>query len=543
MSSSPTNRSPEAGPVDAPLWRRALAVLRPGHRHSPFSATVLLMASVTASRLIGLVRVKYIAWLLGRSAAADAFNAAFQLPDMVSYFLVGGAASITFITILTRYRDEGREHEGERAMSAILTMMAVVLGGAVLVAEFAAPWFVRWWFAGFPAEKAALCTHLTRILLPAQLCFFAGGVFGAVLLVRRVFSVQAVAPLVYNAGIILGGVIGGIFLAREASVSWLAIGALAGAFCGPFLLNAIGAHRVGMRFRPLLDWNNPGLREWVRMSIPLMLGVSLVTADNWIINYFASHVGGAITLLTYAKTLFTAPVALGQAAGAASLPFLAALFGKQDRRPFAEAVNSSVSRILAFSFLLSAFMIAMALPLVDVLVRGGAFHRADSGVMALYFAIFSVSLCLWSAQALYARAFYAAGNTITPMVAGTIITAASIPVYWTLYRALGPMGLAMASDAGILLQTTALAVLLHRRRMVSLAGLEYGELGRALLAALVSFAALAALRHLVHTTSRLHELALLAAAAFLWITVAGLVLRFTGSSLTGQLLSRFSSRA
>ncbi|MGA7884501.1 MAG: lipid II flippase MurJ, partial [Acidobacteriaceae bacterium] len=78
------------------------------------------MASVTASRLIGLVRVKYIAWLLGRSAAADAFNAAFQLPDMVSYFLVGGAASITFITILSRYRDEGREHEGERAMSAIL---------------------------------------------------------------------------------------------------------------------------------------------------------------------------------------------------------------------------------------------------------------------------------------------------------------------------------------------------------------------------------------------------------------------------------------
>lgn len=526
-----------------PRWRRALAILKPSHRHSPFSATVLLMASVTASRLIGLVRVKYIAWLLGRSAAADAFNAAFQLPDMVSYFLVGGAASITFITILTRYRDEGREHEGERAMSAILTMMALVLGGAVLLAEFAAPWFVRWWFAGFPAEKAALCVHLTRILLPAQLCFFAGGVFGAVLLVRRVFSVQAVAPLIYNAGIILGGVIGGIFLAREASVSWLAIGALAGAFCGPFLLNAIGAHRVGMRFRPIFEPSNPGLREWVRMSIPLMLGVSLVTADNWIINYFASHVGGAITLLTYAKTVFTAPVALGQAAGAASLPFLAALYGKADRAPFARAVNSSVSRILAFSLLLSAFMIAMALPLVDVLVRGGAFHRSDSGTMAVYFAIFSISLCLWSAQALYARAFYAAGNTLTPMVAGTIVTAASVPVYWALYRSLGPAGLAVASDIGILLQTSVLAILLHRRRLVSLGSLEYSELARALAAALVSFAALAALRHFVRTTSRLHELALLAGAMVLWLAVSAGVLRLTGSALPGQLLSRFSNRA
>ncbi len=524
-----------------PRWRRALAVLRPSHRHSAFTATVLLMASVTASRLIGLVRVKYIAWLLGRSAAADAFTAAFQLPDMVSYFLVGGAASITFVTILTRYREQGREAEGERAMSAILSVMALVLGGAILVAEFAAPVYVRLLLHGFESDpaKAALCVRLTRILLPAQLCFFSGGVFGAVLLVRRVFSAQAVAPLLYNLGTILGGV----FLVHTLGVSSLAIGTVAGAFCGPFLLNAIGAYRAGMRYRPVLDWSNPGLHEWIRMSIPLMLGVSLVTADNWIINYFASHVGGAIALLTYAKQVFTAPVALGQAAGAASLPFLASLFGKPDRAPFARAVNSSVSRILAFSLLLSAYMIAMALPLVDVLVRGGAFHRADSGTMALYFAIFSLSLCLWSAQAIYARAFYAAGNTVTPMVAGTVITAASIPVYWLLYRALGPRGLAVASDVGILLQTAALAILLHRRRMVSLAGLEYPEIFRALIAGLISFAALTGLRHFVHTTSRLHELAVLMAALLVWLAASLATLRLTGSSLPRQLASRFAGRA
>ena len=66
------------------------------------------------------------------------------------------------------------------------------------------------------------------------------------------------------------------------------------------------------------------------MSIPLMLGVSLVSADNWIINYFASHNSGDVSLLTYAKSLFAAPVSLGQAAGAASLPFLASLFTKSN---------------------------------------------------------------------------------------------------------------------------------------------------------------------------------------------------------------------
>jgi putative peptidoglycan lipid II flippase len=502
---------------------------------------VLLMGAATASRLMGLVKTKYIAALLGRTAAADAFNAAFQLPDMVSYFLVGGAASITFVTILTRYREEGRETEGQRAMSVILTLMALVLGGAIVLAEFLAPLYVRLLLHGFETDpaKAALCVHLTRILLPAQLCFFASGVFGAVLLVRRIFSVQAVTPLIYNGGIILGGV----FLAHTLGVSSLAIGAVAGAFCGPFLLNAIGAHRLGMRFRPAFDLSNPGLREWVRMSVPLMLGVSLVTADNWIINYFASHVGGAITLLTYAKTVFTAPVALGQAAGAASLPFLASLFGKSDRGPFARAVNSSVSRIFAFSLLLSSFMIAMALPIVDVLIRGGAFHRADSPTLAVYFAIFSISLCLWSAQALYARAFYAAGNTITPMVAGTLVTAASIPVYWVLYRSIGPAGLAIASDIGILLQTSILAILLHRRRMVSLAGLEFAEMARALLAALISFAALVGIRSLIHTTSRLHELGWLAATLVVWLAVSILVLQLSGSALPGQLMGRLGRQA
>ena len=106
-----------------PRWQRALSVLRPSHRHTAFTATLLLMASAVLSRVIGLVRVKYIAYIFGRSADADALLAAFQLPDMISYFLVGGAASITFVTMLSRYREQGRDAEGERAMSVILTTM------------------------------------------------------------------------------------------------------------------------------------------------------------------------------------------------------------------------------------------------------------------------------------------------------------------------------------------------------------------------------------------------------------------------------------
>ena len=117
-------------------------------------------------------------------------------------------------------------------------------------------------------RRRHLCVKLTRILLPAQLFFFAGGVFGAVLLVRKQFNVQAVTPLIYN----LGTIVGGILLVRQLGVSSLAIGTVAGALLGPFLLNAVFARRAGVRYKPFLDWHDEGLQEWVRLSLPLIVG-------------------------------------------------------------------------------------------------------------------------------------------------------------------------------------------------------------------------------------------------------------------------------
>ncbi len=498
------------------------------------------MVSTFLSRIIGLVRVKYIVWLFGRGMAADALNAAFVLPDMISYFLVGGAASITFVTILTRYHDSGREAEGQRSLSVILTTMYLVLGSAVLIAEIIAPWYIHWWFPGFDAEKAALCVKLTRILLPAQLFFFAGGVFGAVLLVRKQFNVQAVTPLIYN----LGTIVGGVLLVRRLGVSSLAIGTVAGAFFGPFLLNAVFARRAGTRYTPRLDWRDEGLREWVRLSLPLIIGVSLVTADNWIIAHFASGTSGAVSLMSYAKQLFTAPMAvLAQAAGAASMPFFASLWAKKNHFEFANVVADSVSRVSCLGLLAASAMVALGKPLIDLFFTGGRFSSADSALCAAYFAVFSISMCFWSAQAIYSRAFYAAGNTFVPMAAGTAITLLSLPLYASLYRWHGAMGLAIASDLGIALQTITIAVLLHKRRMVSLAGLDYRELGRCLLAAIASgaivwvvFSGLGGLlvrawgMHLP-AQSRITDLAVLLMGTALWLAVTDRVLAKTGSAL------------
>lgn len=511
------------------------------HEHTAFSATILLMATTMLSRVIGLVRIKVIAYLFGAGTLTDAYNAAFQLPDMLTYLLVGGTASITFITILSRYREQGREREGEDALSVILSVMLIVLGTAVLLGEVFAPLYTRVFFPGFDPAKAALCTYMTRILLPAQLGFFCGGVLAASLLVRKQFAWQAISSLFYSLGIILGG----IALHKYLGVSSLAVGAVAGVVAGPLLLNYIGTRRIGLRLRFTLQWSHPGLREWVRMSIPLMVGVSLVTADTWILSYFASQGRGDISKLLYAKTLFTAPMAvLGQAAGAASMPFFAALAGQERFAEFSSAVNRTVTRIFAFAFLLSAWMIGLARPAVELVLRGGLFHHSDVNQTALYFTLFAGSLCFWSAQAIYARAFYAAGNTLTPMVASTLITATSIPIYSLLFHHLGVRGLAIASDCGILVQTLALAALLHHKRLVARSGLEYTELARALGAASFGFAALVAVLRGLPSLQAFwaRDLLQLSCGTAAWFAAVWLALHVTGSRLPQQLTGRLRSR-
>ena len=124
-------------------------------------------------------------------------------------------------------------------------------------------------------------------------------------------------------------------------------------------------------------------------------------------------------------------------------------------------------------------MMVAALPLIDLVYRRGRMHFSDSQTTAVYFFWFSLSLAFWSAQALYARAFYAAGDTLTPMVASSLITVASIPMYAALYHALSTVGLAIASDLGIAANTIVIAILLHRRKLVPAQELQWGELGKA----------------------------------------------------------------
>jgi putative peptidoglycan lipid II flippase len=515
---------------------KLLRFLHPSHQHSAFSATLLLMTAVMLSRVIGYVREAYIAWAFGAGPATDAYVAGFTIPDWLNYLVAGGTASITFVSIYTRFLAENKEEEAQKTFSVIITVMTAVLGVGVVVAAVFTPQMSRLLFPKFTQEQLELCVHLTRILLPAQIFFYVGGVVSAVLLSRRLFLFPAFGPLLYNAAIILGGAL----LSHRLGITSLAYGALAGSFLGPFLINAIGAARIGTGYSISFDVRNPAFRDWVWLSIPLMLGVSLVTADDWILRYFASGAIGDITRLNYAKRLFAVPIAvLGQATSQASLPFFAKLFGEKRLKEFAETVSGSIYRIVAASLLATSLMMVAATPLIDLVYRRGRFLFSDSQQTALYFFWFSLSLCFWAAQGLYSRAFYAAGNTLTPMVASSLITVASIPMYSALYRAFSTVGLAMASDLGIVANTLALALLLHHRQLVRIPDLRWREIGKAgvtaLTAGLVSYEVA---RMVKVSNSRVADVKALGLITITWGAAVAVGLWLTKSSLPGDLRRR-----
>ena len=519
---------------------RLLRFFRPSHQHTAFSATLLLVMAVMASRVIGYTRDAYIAWAYGAGGATDAYVAAFTLPDFLNYIVAGGAASITFIAIYTRFLAEKRYQDAEKTFSITITVMTTVMIVATIAAQIFAPQFVRWFVKGFTPDKIDLCVRLTRILLPAQIFFYVGGVVSAVLLSHRLFLLPAFGPLIYNLFIILGGVVGG----RRFGIASLAYGALAGAFAGPFLASVIGAARIGTGYRPSFDTSNPAFREWVRLSIPLMLGVSLVTADDWILRHYAATGIGDITRLTFAKRLFAVPIAvLGQATGQASLPFFARLFSEKKLQEFADTVNDSVYRVSAASLLASGWMMVTALPLIDLVYRRGKFLFSDTQASAVYFFWFSLSLVLWSAQALYARAFYAAGDTLTPMLAVSAITVLSLPVYSFLFHSFGVVGLAWASDVGIGINLVALALLLHYRRLVSLGGLRWKELGKSVVVSILAGVGSCKVAQAVPLPgvgrgSRIADLMQLALVSITWLAAAAVGLWLLKSELPRDLRRR-----
>ncbi|PYV00439.1 MAG: murein biosynthesis integral membrane protein MurJ [Acidobacteria bacterium] len=423
-------------------------------------STGIVMAGVLASRLLGFFREWTVAHQVGSNAITDSYYAAFTLPDFLNYLVAAGSLSLTFIPVFAQYVAEDREEEGWRVFSTVICVMGLALVALVALAEILTPQLATLIAPGFgPAEKARLI-FLTRLMLPAQICFYLGGILSAVQYAKAQFVVPSLAPLIYNLGVILGGV----FLSPKIGIMGFAVGVLAGAATGNFLLQVYGSRRAGARFRPNFDIRHPGFRLFLKLAIPIMLALSLSFADDWIVRWFGSYLQPAsITWLSYSKTLMRVPLGVvGQAVGVASFPVLAQLYSQKKFEEFNNTLNATLKGLTLLLVPVSALTIAQSSPLVYLVFSHTRLRGPDFEATASTLALFSVGMFAWGAQNILARGFYATQDTLTPAVLGTALTFLNLPVYWLLVRRAQHLGLAMASSLGIIVYTIVLFALLNR---------------------------------------------------------------------------------
>jgi putative peptidoglycan lipid II flippase len=445
------------------------------------TVALLLAASNGLSRLLGYGRDWLINAQFGATGLTDVYQASFTVPDMLNHLLAGGALTVSFLPRMAQLfeverkaKENGtlaREADGlgpaDRAFSTVFTFMGVLAVVLVVVGEIATEPLVRALVAGFDEPRIQETVRLTRIVMPAQFFFVAGGIVQATLLARQSFAAMALTPLLYNLGILAGGA-WGVWSGRIEGFSY---GAVAGAAVGAFSV-PIWSARHRLRFRPQWRPRDPEIAAFAWTALPLALGVSLTTVDEWFGRYFGSHLeAGAISHLAVARRVMLVPIGLlGTAAGQAAGSFVARLHAEGKREELSEVLARSTAAVVGLSLVLSALVVAAPVPIVGTLFEYGRFHRSDVEAVAGALQPLALGIAFWGAQSVLARALYAVGDTWRPMLAATAITVLAWPIYAVLAQ-FHIVGLGLAGTLGIAAQSLVLAWIARRRLGLDVASL------------------------------------------------------------------------
>ncbi len=413
-------------------------------------ASFIMMASIFASRVIGVFRLAAIGGIGGVSASVDAYQIAFIIPEILNHVVASGYLSITFIPIFSKYLAKNDEENGYRVYSIIMNTFGLALLCFILITIIWAPTLVKLFAPGIQnPETFAQAVRMTRIIIPAQFFFFSGGLLMAIQFTKENFLIPALAPLIYNLSIICGGLILGPYLGMEG-FAW---GALVGAFLGNFVLQLIGAKKNDAKYYLLFSFTHPDLIKFVLLSLPFMIGITMTFSTEIFLKSFGSFLStGSIAAIDYAYRVMLILVAFfGQAVGVASYPYMAKLAQKGDLNE----LNSLLNNILKYIFIIIPFsilFIVLNYEVITILFQRNAFDINATHRTAQILPFFMVGAFAFSAQTIVSRGYYATQNTIFPAILSTVCVIISLPFIYFCMRLLGAKGVALGFSVSVIIQ-------------------------------------------------------------------------------------------
>ncbi len=372
------------------------------------------------SRVLGLLRDQVQAYFFGAGLVADAFLAAFRIPNLLRDLFAEGALSSAFVPTFTAERERAGAEAAFGLANRVMTVLATVLGAlAILIALFA-PQILRVYVPGFEPGKMALAVTMTRILAPFLLFVALAAVAMGVLNTCGRFFLPALAPAWFNLAAILG-VLTLVPLFRRLGIHpgmSLAVGAMVGGVL-QFLVQVPALRREGFRFRPEFDPGDPALRRVIRLMAPATFGLAATQINILVDTILASLYGnGPIAWLSYAFRLMQLPLGLfGVALGTANL----ARVSKDAARGDASGLRANLAGALRAAALLTlpatAGLVALRAPIVRLLFEHGRFGPTDTLKTASAVLCYALGLYAYSVTKIQVPTFYALGETRLPVIA------------------------------------------------------------------------------------------------------------------------------
>lgn len=409
----PFSRRSQAAPYNRRLTTRA-AKSAPSGRASAFAVA----AGILLSRLVGLVRDRVFAHYFGNSGAADAFRAAFRIPNFLQNLFGEGVLSASFIPVYARLNAEKRHEEASQVAEAVFALLFLVTSILVVAGVLATPWLIELIAPGFHDERRQLAIQLVQILFPGAALLVLSAWCLGILNSHRKFFLSYAAPVIWNVTIIATFLWKGGHQTESRLVVLVAWGSVVGSAL-QFLVQLPTVLRFLWPLRLKLRLAGEHVHTVVKNFLPVFVGRGVVQLSAYVDSILASFLPlGAVSALAYAQTLNSLPVSLfGMAVSAAELPAMSSALGAADE------VAATLRRRLAAGLEQIAFFVVPSavgfVVLGDVIVatiyRSGQFKADDVLFVWGVLAGSAVGLLASTSGRLYSSAFYALRDTRTPL--------------------------------------------------------------------------------------------------------------------------------
>lgn len=443
---------------------------------------------------MGLVRVKAVAYFLGADAAADAWQAAFKIPNFLQNLFGEGALSASFIPVYAGLLARDEREEADRVAGAVGGLLALAIAILVLAGVLATPWMIDLIVPGFVGDKRELTIRLVRIVFPGTGLLVLSAWCLGILNSHRRFFLSYAAPVAWNV-VIIGTL---VFWGHRVGQSDLAVAATWGSVAGSavqVLVQLPRVFRLTDHLRLSLDHASAHVREVIRNFIPAFVSRGVVQISAYIDVVLASPLPtGAVAHLAYAQTLYTLPVSLfGMSVSAAELPTMSSALGTSDEvaAQLRGRLEAGLRQIAFFVVPSAAAFLALGQVMARILFQSGRFTAEDSVTVWAVLGGAAVGLLATTQARLYSSAFYALRDTRTPLRFGIVrvvlVTALGYGAAFPLREALGidgrwgPAGLTISAGVAGWIEFLLLQRALGRR--IGATGIRPNELFRLWVAA------------------------------------------------------------